>query len=176
MTSADVGKWSGTNVPQKSNFDRKAGLAAKTGGSNFDIAEWMLQLLRPLSQRSGWLAVLYKRSVARKLLARFWADGVRFEAADLYLIDAKRWFGASVEAGLLVVRCGPATGAMSCTEHARLATSPQGAFGWRDGKLVADAAAYDRWHHLDTGRTWGCCRVLNTTARLCSSCASRVAL
>ncbi len=49
ITNAAMGAMGGRNLPEKSNFQRHGGFAAKTGKANFDISEWMLiQLLEAL--------------------------------------------------------------------------------------------------------------------------------
>jgi len=42
VTSADIGRLKGSNLPQKSNFQKYTGFEAITGKANFDISEWML--------------------------------------------------------------------------------------------------------------------------------------
>lgn len=105
VTSAGQGAIGGTNLPEKTNFLRHKGLDAITGKANFDISEWMLiELIRTLGNRGGDLAMLVKTAVARKIVAH--AErmelGVRYTA--MFGIDAKRYFGAAVDACLLVMR------------------------------------------------------------------------
>ncbi|NLS95766.1 MAG: SAM-dependent DNA methyltransferase [Planctomycetaceae bacterium] len=69
VTNSGLGVLGSSNLPEKSNFHRYAGLDAITGKSNFDISEWMLiQLLECLDGRRATLAMLCKTAVARKVL------------------------------------------------------------------------------------------------------------
>lgn len=114
VTSARLGVLGARNVPTKSNFKGAQGLDARTGKSNFDISEWMLlHLIKCLSGRRFVLGMLCKSNVARQIL-RYLAQKNLPLAAALYLIDAKKNFGAAVDAVLLVVKPNP-----------QVATSPQ---------------------------------------------------
>lgn len=148
VTSAALGRRASDNLPPKAS-DGLAGLDALTGKSNFDISEWMLsRLLAWLDGRGAALAMLCKTAVARKALAFAWQRGLRVARADVYRIDAARWFGAAVDACLLVCELGAAAGEPRCRTYADLDGRAPGAFGLRDGALVADVAAYDRWREL----------------------------
>ena len=59
----------GTNLPDKTNFLSHNGLDAITGKSNFDVSEWMLiRVIEWLRGHNGYIAMLCKTSVARKIL------------------------------------------------------------------------------------------------------------
>jgi hypothetical protein len=89
----------------KSNFLRRSGFDAISGKSNFDISEWMLlEILRWFEHRAGDVAMLVKTSVARKVLAHAFDQRAALSDAFLIRIDAKRYFRASVDACLLVMR------------------------------------------------------------------------
>jgi hypothetical protein len=150
VTNARLGTLGSANLPRKSNVQGRAGLDALTGKSNFDISEWMLiHWLEALAGRRGWLAMLCKASVARKVLAHAWKTGLRLRSAETRSIDARYFFGAAVEAGLLVCEVSP-------SGHARESrvffgfenVVPNHTIGWRDGQLVADVPAYERGKHL----------------------------
>lgn len=101
-TQAAIG---GSNLPEKSNFQNHNGFDAISGKANFDISEWMLlDVLRWFNERAGDIAMLIKTSVARKVLAHAERENSAVREACLIEIDAKRHFGASVEACLLVIR------------------------------------------------------------------------
>ncbi|SOD03648.1 hypothetical protein SAMN05216486_11614 [bacterium JGI 053] len=104
VTSSTQGVIKGENLPQKSNFLGFSGLDAVTGKANFDISEWMmLEVMRWFRGRTGTLAMLAKTSVARKIIQH--AERQRYSVTDAYTvgIDAKKDFGASVDACLLVI-------------------------------------------------------------------------
>ena len=64
-------------------------------------------------------------------------------------VDAGSHFGAAVESCLLICAVSPDGTCRECVTHLALhATEPSGSIGWRDGQLVANALAYDRWKHL----------------------------
>ena len=149
VTNATVGALGGSNLPKKSNADKLQGIHAITGSANFDISEWMIrQSIGWLDDRVGAVAVLCKTSVARKVLRHAWSTGVPLECAAIYRIDAAREFGVAVDACLLYVRLG-AKGSQRCEVYASLeAAKPATTIGYRDGLLLADVDAYERWSQL----------------------------
>jgi methylase of polypeptide subunit release factors len=107
VTSAHVSALGGSNVPEKSNFQKHNGLDAITGKANFDISEWMLiKLADALSGRDAVLAMLVKTVVARKLLYHLWRNGRSLSDASLFRIDAAAHFDAAVDASLIVLKFG----------------------------------------------------------------------
>ena len=107
VTSAELGKQQGANLPVKSNFQKRKGLDALTGKSNFDISEWMLiQHLEWLNERTGIIAMLCKTAVARKVLVYAWKHDLPIQEARLYQIDSLNYFNAAVDACLFVLKIG----------------------------------------------------------------------
>lgn len=150
VTSAALGRMSGSNLPAKSNFLGLGGMDAMTGKSNFDISEWMLlNHLHWIEGRRATLAMLCKTTVARKVLAYAWRKRMGLGRASIYAIDAAAHFGAAVDACLLVCSSTPGRRAFDCSVHDAIdAEAPTRAIGFRDGQMVAKAALYDRWKHL----------------------------
>jgi hypothetical protein len=150
VTNSAVGSLRGTNLPDKSNFKRHAGIDAITGKSNFDISEWMLlHLLQWLSGRRAVLAMLCKTVVARAVLTQAWQRSLELTSGAVYLIDAARHFGASVDACLLVCRLEPGGASSECSVYPTLsAPAPTSTFGLRDGLLVADLEAFEAFGYL----------------------------
>jgi hypothetical protein len=150
VTNSDLGALGSTNLPEKSNFQNRSGLDAITGKSNFDISEWMLtRSLEWLGGRSATLAMLCKTAVARRVLCYAWRNDFQLSRADMFGIDAMKHFNAAVEACLLV--CDMAAGGHSneCSVYSSLHQQmPDRVFGFREGLLLADVVAYDRWKHL----------------------------
>lgn len=110
VTNSTQGAIGGKNLPEKSNFLGFNGFEAISGKANFDISEWMLlEVLRWLSLRGGDVAMLVKTAVARKVLAHSERQGQPISDARIIEIDAKKHFGASVDACLLVIRLDPKT-------------------------------------------------------------------
>ena len=159
VTSAELGSLRSENLPEKSNFQQLRGIEAISGKSNFDISEWMLiEYLRWLEGREGAVAVLCKTSVARKVLVHALLGNASLSSADMHLIDAKRHFGAAVDACLLVMTIGSQRTTNECNVFQSIeADRPLRSIGLRDGCLVSDASAYDRHRHLrgaDAAYTW----------------------
>ncbi|MCA9541042.1 MAG: hypothetical protein KC620_19210 [Myxococcales bacterium] len=144
VTAAEQGALGAKNRPPRGNLLGYVGLDALTGASNFDISEWMLlRLIDALAPSpDGVLAMLVKTHAARRALTRIWREGPPLAEARLYRIDARRHFGATVDAGLLICRTGPA-GPPHCAVYADLdAPQPAVTFGLIDDALVADVDAY----------------------------------
>ena len=150
VTSAALGRLGGKNRPSRGNATGLVGLEAVTGRSNFDISEWILRrLMEWLDGRDATLAVLCKKSVARRVLATAWREGAGIVSAELRGIDARAQFGAAASAGLFVVRFGDGCTRDGCPEYESIeGTEPIRAIGWRQGRLVADVPAHDRTAHL----------------------------
>jgi hypothetical protein len=151
VTNADLGRWAAANRPARTNVPGLVGLAAKTGASNFDVAEYVWQkLLRELAGRTATIALLCKAQVARNVLAHCARQGLPLLAASLRAVDTRRWFGASVEAGLFVLDLGPGRTDYTCAVFESLdAVAPRGRFGIIDGRLVADLDAYATGRRID---------------------------
>lgn len=149
------------NLPSKWNRFGLKGLDAVTGKANFDIGEAvLLSVIATLgSAREIRIALLMKRSVAVKV-ARDFLGVPGTLAASFSRVDAKRWFGASVEAGLLQVAFAP--GSQAATRRLALADQLGGPFtrfaGVRDGLFVEDLDAYAVFDGVEarpgTGLVW----------------------
>jgi len=151
VTNSELGQLGSTNLPTKTNFQGLRGFDARTGKSNFDIAEWMLLSLIDALPHDGAMAMLCKTMTARKVLRHLWKTDNSRQGARLFHIDAMADFGVSVDACLFFI-----TG---CRGKERLATmhndlctsSPSTRFGFVGGDLVSDVDAYERNRDLDGG-------------------------
>jgi hypothetical protein len=150
VTNSELGSMGGTNLPRKQNIQRLSGIQARTGKSNFDISEWMLlHLLDLINERDATLAMLCKTAVARKVLFYGWKHDKHITSSHIFPIDAPKHFGASVDACLLVIRVSTAKRNYDCLVHQGMeAGAAAGEFGYRNGELIADVLAYERWKHL----------------------------
>ncbi len=150
VTNATVSGMNGGNLPVKENFQGFRGIEALTGKSNFDISEWMLiQLVKALRGRSATIAMLCKTGTARKLLRFAWQNDGRIAAASLHRIDAKKHFGAAVDACLLVAttgEAGPAEARVFDDLSAKRASTTLGLAGQ---DLVFNIRTYRRLKHLE---------------------------
>lgn len=159
VTNAEIGGLGGTNLPQKSNFQKHQGLDALTGKANFDISESMLtQQICWLQERSGWIAMLVKTAVARKVLRQVWKNDVPVGRAAIYKIDALESFGAAVDACLFVLPVAPEQCATECDIFASLdGDKPSATIGFHRDILVSDNKRFKQWQQLlgrDTHHVW----------------------
>ena len=154
VTVAALGASGGDAVnpgPTRSNARGARGIDALTGGSNFCLAEaaW-IKLIRELAPERPTIALLCKASVARALLRSAHADRLPIVAASFRRIDAGRWFGAAVAAGLFTVEVGPGPAVAAVPVYPSLAAAtPEATWGVADGSIVADLAAYERSRFAD---------------------------
>ena len=148
ITAAALGKLDSGNVPSKRNLKELPGIEARTGSSNFDIAEavW-IKLLEELAEEQPTIALLCKTSAARAVLEFAHRQGLPIAEASIHEIDAARWFGAAVGACLLRVTLGGPVEKRQ-THVPVFATldadQPRGALGFYQGRLIADASAVAR--------------------------------
>jgi len=144
VTNAKLGALESDNLPRKKNLKGLRGIEAITGASNFDIAEYIwIKIIRELACEEPMIALLCKTSVARNVL-KFASDAdVPILNAEIHLIDAKRWFGAAVDACLFIVEIGSGKpqyeAAVYPDLHTKKSTVTIGIVG---GELIADIEAY----------------------------------
>ena len=150
VTNAELGLLSSTNLPTKSNFQGHRGLDAITGKANFDISEWMLlKQVGWLKERSGWITMLVKTAVARKVLRQMWKVGEPVGRAAIFKVDAMRHFGAAVDACLFVLPVCLGEPSRICDVFDGLEEpKPSGTIGYHDGVLVADVDKFLQYRHL----------------------------
>jgi hypothetical protein len=78
-----------------------------------------------------------------------WQNGVAISSASLYNLDAQEYFGAAVDACLLLVQTNLTGGSKECRVYDSLdSEQPTGIFGLRNGMLVSDVRSYERWKDL----------------------------
>jgi hypothetical protein len=150
ITNAAMGAIGGHNLPEKSNFQRHGGFAAKTGKANFDISEWMLiKLLEALQGTRAAIAMLCKTATARKVLRHAWLNGLDAGHSSLHLIDATAEFGVSVDACLFYAHTGMGGAEFTATVYRNLSfDKPLQTFGLFAGELVSNIDAYRTLRNL----------------------------
>jgi hypothetical protein len=150
VTNAELSTLGSNNVPAKSNLDNLRGIDALTGKSNFDISEWMLRRnLEWLNRKNGMLAMLCKTTAARKVLLYAWQNALTVASASLYYLDAQKYFGATIDACLLLVQINPTGSSKECRVYDSLRSEqPSNVLGLQNGMLVADVKLYERWKDL----------------------------
>lgn len=151
ITSAAMGVIGGRNLPEKTNFQRHGGFAAKTGKANFDISEWMLiRLLESLQGIPAAIAMLCKTATARKVLRHAWLNGLGAGPSSLHLIDANAEFGVSVDACLFYTHTGKEETEPTATVYPALSfDKPVQTFGLFGGELVSDVDTYRELRDLE---------------------------
>lgn len=141
VTNAALGVLQSDNLPRKSNVNGLSGSDARTGKSNFDISEWMIQrMLDALAIRGGWIAMIVKTAVARKVISHQWQHRRPIAFAAMYGIDARVWFGAATSACLFVLQLkNGSEPTLTCPMYSDLSGREQtGLLGLLDGRVVPD--------------------------------------
>ncbi len=151
VTNAELGGLGSENLPVKSNFKARSGFGAKTGESNFDIAEFIwIKLIKELAWSRPTIALLCKTVVARNVLAYAERAALPISSADIYLIDARKWFGAAVDACLFRVDVGFGETNYSANLYADLdASTPQSVLAIANGSMVSNYATYEEYSFLE---------------------------
>lgn len=149
VTNSQQGIIGGLNLPNKSNFQNHNGLDAITGKSNFDISEWMLiQVVHWLQNRHAYLAMLCKVSVSRKLLNYIHSKKLNLSYCATYKIDAKKHFGATIEACLLFCKFDSSSQKYFCDVFSSLENSKCYRIGYRNNILVRDIDSFEKLEKL----------------------------
>ena len=107
VTNSELGSLASAHRPARRNIKGLRGLEARTGSSNFDLAEaiW-LKLAFELVDERPTIALLCKTAVARSVLEFTHKAGLLITEASIRRIDAARWFGAAVDACWFCVTLG----------------------------------------------------------------------
>jgi hypothetical protein len=150
VTNSQIGRIEGSNLPDKTNFQNHRGIDAITGKSNFDISESMLnKTIELITDRQATLAMLCKKSVARKVLHNQWKNRQKLIKSEIYNIETSSYFDASVDACLLVVSPSLSERILDCRVFDGLKdTAPAFIFGYRQGTLAANIDQFERLKHL----------------------------
>lgn len=151
VTNSGLGASGGANGAAKRNFRGLRGIDAVTGESNFDISEALwLKLIRELAPLRPTIALIGKTAVARALFREIDAAKLPVTAATLRRVDAPRWFGAAVDAGLLILEVGPGERAREMPVYDDLDSDKASSTIGRNGeRLIADIDAYRLVSHAD---------------------------
>lgn len=158
VTSSELSILNSKNLPTKSNFQNRRGIEAITGSGNFDISEWMLlKHSEWLTEREGTVALLCKYSVARKVIKQIRKKSRNRFFASIYLIDAKAFFAASVEACFFVLSTH-SNHDFNCKVYKDLKSNQiLYSIGEKDGLILKNIEKYEKWRHLlgkDSRYTW----------------------
>ena len=151
ITNSELGALDSHNLPPKTNMKGLRGIDALTGESNFDITEYIwLKLLHELAHEQPTIALLCKTTVARKVLQYASAASLPIRNASIHRIDAKKYFGAAVEACLFRVELGSDERRCEATVYPSLtATEPESVIGIVGKRLVSNIDSHARWAFAD---------------------------
>jgi hypothetical protein len=153
VTNSDLGQLGSKNLPAKSNFQGLRGFEARTGKSNFDIAECMLIRLIEALPPDGAIAMLCKTMTARKVLRHFWRINGGLSGSSIFHIDAKAEFNVAVDACLFYAE-GKHTDERTAMVYADVDKSSSSTkFGYIAGNLVSDIDIYNTYKWIDGGST-----------------------
>lgn len=146
VTNAELGALGSSNLPGKTNLKGLRGVEALTGSSNFDIAEYIwLKLIRELAPEQPTIALLCKTAVARNVLQFAFEAALPITRAFIRRIDAKKWFGASVDACLFCVEVGSGERRYEAAVFPDLyAEEPESTMGFVNKRLVANVEVHKR--------------------------------
>lgn len=151
VTNATLGSLGSNNLPKKENLKRLRGIDARTGSSNFDIAEsiW-LKLITELRSEQPTIALLCKISVARNVLKYCYDMHVSVDRASIVRIDARKWFDVSVDACLFCIDVGTIQKSYMAHVYSDLdAIEPETTIGIQNGHVVAHIQSYDDVADID---------------------------
>ncbi|MEO1173557.1 MAG: class I SAM-dependent methyltransferase [Myxococcota bacterium] len=135
-TSGTQGVLGERNRPRGKNPTKLRGLEAVTGQSNFDVSEWLAERWFEALAPGDHLALILKRSVARRLVVR-WSRKAALAIVDL---DARRIFDVAVDAVLLHATPGEP----KARHYTSLESAVKTEWHVEDGRIVQDRFALAR--------------------------------
>ncbi len=158
VTNAMQGALEADNLPVKTNLKQLKGIDAITGKANFDIAEFIwIKLLHDLRDTPATIAFLCKTSVARNVLNYAHQCRLPISKADMYMIDAKKWFNAAVDACLFVVDINQAVADYFANMFDNLTDEqPRTKMGFIQNQLIANINDFEtfRFMHGQSDFEW----------------------
>lgn len=158
ITNSELSVLESANLPPKSNLKKLTGIDAITGGSNFDIAEFIwLKLIEELADQHPAIAMLCKTSVARNVLQFARDKQIPVSNAWVRRIDARKYFDAAVDACLFYLEASASESLHEIPVFETLRSpEPETVWGFSEGRLVVDIKAHRKTAFID-GRcslTW----------------------
>lgn len=149
VTNSKLGSLGSINLPRKSNVKNLKGLDAITGSANFDITEFMvIKLIVELMPQEPTVAMLCKTQVARNVFEYCCDNQLPVHDFEIFPLNAKKWFGAAVDACLFTFAVGQPLNA-TCETYTDLSRSSSVQLGFVNGQLVTDLRTYESVSHLD---------------------------
>lgn len=150
VTNAKLGVLNSENLPTKSNFKNHNGFDAMTGKGNFDIGEYItLALLRAFQNHSGRMAFLIKNAVIKNIVFDQKAAKLKIANLKQYPIDAKKEFGAAVDAALFSCELNQMPEYQCVQVEMYPDSKPQLSFGWQEQQFVSNMERYKSFKAFD---------------------------
>lgn len=144
VTNAKLGVLNSENLPIKSNFKNHSGFDAMTGKGNFDIGEYItLMLLRAFQNHSGRMAFLVKKAVIKNIIFDQRNANLRIGQLKQSSIDAKKEFGAAVEAAVFFCELNQKAEYQCAQIEMHHDAKPEFHFGWQENQFVANTEKYE---------------------------------
>jgi hypothetical protein len=149
VTNSTLSSLNSSNLPTKSNFKKAKGIDAITGKGNFDIGEYIsLKMLDLFSKENGNFAFLIKNSVIKNIVYEQKRNIYPISNIEKYIINAKKEFGAAVDAGLFVCQFN-STPEFTAKEFDFYTLKPRVTLGWVKNKFASDIEKYKKYQHFD---------------------------
>ena len=146
ITNSELTSLKSDNLPEKSNFKKSKGMDALTGKSNFDIAEFILISLidNVNANGKGTIAFLVKNIVIRNILKYSKDIDWNITTFEVYNFDAKKEFGVSTDASLVLIRIGEEKKKVEQAVVYSIYdyTKPISKFGWVGTEFVSNVDKY----------------------------------
>lgn len=146
VTNSEMSVIDGSNIPTKNNLGKLKGIHAITGKSNFDISEVMIsRQCELLKDRTGWIAVLVKKSVAHKILKKVWTENFNIGRSAIYDIDTKKHFGANVDSCFMILPFGDKERSLECDVFRDISDKkPQSVISLVGDVIVSDLELFNK--------------------------------
>ncbi len=151
VTNSTLGSLGSQNIPKKENLKRLRGIEARTGSSNFDIAEYIwVKLITELISEKPTIALLCKTTVARNVLKYCYDNSLPIGQSSMTRIDTRRWFHVSIDACLFCVDIGTECRNYYANVYGDLqAKEPESHIGVKKGHIIANIQNYEALGDID---------------------------
>ncbi|MBE6318884.1 MAG: SAM-dependent methyltransferase [Bacteroidales bacterium] len=152
VTNSKLGRIDGKNLPNKTNYKHLKGIDAITGRGGFDIAEAVCRkFISGLHDENLTLALLLKNSVIRNIVYEQCSSHNCNVSLMQYNIDAKKEFGATVDASLMLAKINTLV-SPQCQVIDFYTKTELYKYGWINNKFVSNVSEYN-------GDLDGCCQL-----------------
>ncbi|MDR0431094.1 MAG: SAM-dependent methyltransferase [Tannerellaceae bacterium] len=150
VTNSQLGSLNSNNLPRKINLKNHSGIDAITGKGNFDIAEYITEMLiKTFQETTGNIALLVKNSVIKNIVYEQYKNKHKISDLEKYGIDSKKEFNVSVEASLFLLTLNSQS-TFDCKEFNFYKNDILvKRFGWISSNFVSDIENYVNIEQFD---------------------------